>query len=201
MEVKKLKWQKSEKGKCKQKQGNCLKGAIIQESIHYNIHATHTLMDLSTEPLTSRLPFRFRHRTVPEWPARVSTTSQSPLWISHTRIVLSYEPLAILVSSNWTHEMPVKRISSSASLVGLITRGYWPLFEKMSLHKGRMQESSRNWAYIICAFIWKARDLWVGEGRDTFLFQFGAPKGSPSHLLACLFAEVFIIVCESARSF
>ena len=30
--------------------------------------------------------------------------------MSHTLIVLSYEPLAILVSSNWTQEIPVKKL-------------------------------------------------------------------------------------------
>ena len=68
-----------------------------------------TLMERSTEPLTSLFPLRFKHLTVPECPARVKTTSESSLLMSHTLIVLSYEPLAILVSSNWTQEIPVKK--------------------------------------------------------------------------------------------
>ena len=69
-----------------------------------------TLMERSTEPLTSLFPLRFKHLTVPECPASVKTTSESSLFMSHTLIVLSYEPLAILVSSNWTQEIPVKKI-------------------------------------------------------------------------------------------
>ena len=59
-----------------------------------------TLIERSTEPLTSLFPLRFKHLTVPECPASVRTTSESSLLMSHTLIVLSYEPLAILVSSN-----------------------------------------------------------------------------------------------------
>lgn len=69
-----------------------------------------TLIERSTDPLTSLFPLRFKHLTVPECPASVKTTSESSLFMSHTLIVLSYEPLAILVSSNWTQEIPVKKI-------------------------------------------------------------------------------------------
>ena len=88
---------------------------------------SHTLMVESVEPLTNRFPSKWRQRTVPEWPTKVITDHGLFVRMFQTAgkmfiirriiihrtfanykplIVLSWDPLTILVSSNWMHEMP-----------------------------------------------------------------------------------------------